>query len=101
MRRLLASVFLFLFSFQIMPVKEIGKVLFNGLMTEEIHETSGEGDNSGSKQKKGFKPLNLFSNESQTAQSIFFDKASDLAIQEAERLPNNFIPDIFTPPPNS
>jgi len=38
MRPFLAIVFLTIFSFQILPVKEIGKILWNGTMTEEVHE---------------------------------------------------------------
>jgi len=38
MRKLLAIICLSIFSFQIIPVKAIGKMLWNNQMTEEVHE---------------------------------------------------------------
>jgi hypothetical protein len=102
MRKLLAYIFLTIFSFQVLPVKEIGKILFKGMMTEEIHETCHNADDTpGSKLKKGAEPFKLINSEaSLTAQILYLDRATETAIHEAERLPNNFVPDIFTPPPN-
>jgi len=38
MRRLIAILFLTIFSLQLLPVETIGKILWNGQMTEEVHE---------------------------------------------------------------
>ncbi len=38
MRKVLSILFLTLFSFQLLPIKQIGKILWNGTMTEEVHE---------------------------------------------------------------
>jgi len=39
MKQLLSILFLTIFSFQIIPIKEIGKLLWSGQMTEEVHST--------------------------------------------------------------
>jgi len=39
MKQLLSIMFLTIFSFQIIPIKEIGKLLWSGQMTEEVHNT--------------------------------------------------------------
>jgi len=38
MRPIIASLFLLIFSFQLLPIKEIGRILWNGNMTEEVNE---------------------------------------------------------------
>lgn len=38
MKKLLAILFLTIFTFQILPVRAIGKILWNSQMTEEVHE---------------------------------------------------------------
>lgn len=38
MKKLLAIIFLAIFTFQILPVKAIGKLLCSNQMTEEVHE---------------------------------------------------------------
>ena len=102
MKQLLAYVFLFIFSFQVLPVKELGKLLSTGQMTEEIQEAGTNGDISPeTKAKKGheqFKPgengLNFQARINCLTGKIL------AAIQIAENLPLQFIPDIVTPPPN-
>jgi hypothetical protein len=39
MKKFLAILFLSIFTIQILPIKEIGKILWNGQMTEEVHES--------------------------------------------------------------
>jgi hypothetical protein len=38
MKKFLAIIFLTVFAFQILPVKAIGKILWDNSMTEEVHE---------------------------------------------------------------
>lgn len=40
MRKIAALIFLTIFSFQLLPVEMIGKILWSGQMTEEVHEQS-------------------------------------------------------------
>jgi hypothetical protein len=100
MKKWLAYIFLTIFSFQVLPVKEIGKILFKGQMTEEIHEAD-LADGSPSKIKKSTDPFRLHPTETeQTARIQYISHRASLAVVESERLPLQFIPDIFTPPPN-
>lgn len=102
-RHVLASIFLIVFSFQVLPVKELGRLLFKGQMTEEVHEsntTTGD-DNGCLKMKLGSDPFGLapehhisFSEES------YLDTKIHTAMQRSERLIDRYAPDIPTPPPN-
>jgi hypothetical protein len=97
MKKFLAYIFLFIFSFQVLPVKEIGQILFKGLMTEEIHETVDE--NSGSSKLKK-EPAKLYFKAESLASIKYLTKKIQTAIHESESLPRHFVPDILTPPPN-
>ncbi len=99
MKKWLAYIFLIIFSFQVLPVKEIGQILFKGQMTEEIHEA--DVNDCSSKIKKGTDPFRIHSTETdQTARIQYYSHRAILAVLESERLPGQFVPDIFTPPPN-
>jgi hypothetical protein len=104
MKKLLAGFFLFIFSFQILPVKELGKFLFKNQLTEEIKESDyaeGEYDGENLKLKKESDPLmNHGSHEEKLARLEYLSHSLQTALHEAERLPLSHIADIFTPPPN-
>lgn len=100
MKKFLAAIFLFIFSFQVLPVKEIGKILFKGTMIEEIHEGHCDIDDEGnyevSKQKD---PYNS------NCHSEYYNKlavltSSGLSTFTPQHISKQFIPDIVTPPPN-
>lgn len=97
MKKFLAYIFLFIFSFQVLPVKEIGQILFKGLMTEEIHETVDE-TSGNSKVKK--EPAKLYFKAEALASAKYLTRKIQIAIHESESLPRHFVPDILTPPPN-
>lgn len=46
MRQLLATIGLVIFFFQIVPVKELGKLLSSGQMTEELQHNNATGKNN-------------------------------------------------------
>lgn len=95
MRKLLAYLFLVIFSFQILPIKEVGGILFKGLLTEEIHETlTGADENPHSKTKKRTETLEVF------LSNVHLKSQIQTAMQCQEHLPSPFVPDIPTPPPN-
>ena len=99
MRIFLASVFLFIFSLQILPVKEIGKILFKGTMTEEIHEALADIDDEGCEIKKQNDPY------SPDKKCPFYHKlailtCSGLSTNSPASMSKQFIADIVTPPPN-
>jgi hypothetical protein len=103
MKQFLASIFLLIFSLQIMPVKEIGKLLYKGVMTEERHEAECCGDDIGDlcgKAKHGNEPL--MANTHGEWYHIFIsidDKFRNTLIPD--NMCKQYIPDILTPPPNT
>jgi hypothetical protein len=98
-RLVLATIFLIIFSFQILPVKAIGKILFKGTMTEEIHEQGHSGDECPNKLKKNTEYFS-FTETKATARIEYLSQKISTAIHLAESLPLHHVPDIFAPPPN-
>lgn len=98
MRKFIAYICLLIFSFQVLPVKEIGSILFKQQMTEEIHETVDDNP-PGSKIKKESE-TKLFIKNEMMASAIYLTKIVELALHRSEHLPRHFVPDIVTPPPN-
>ncbi len=99
MRLFLAYIFLFIFSFQILPVKEIGKMLCKGTMTEEIHEGLADIDDEGCELKKQNDPYTT-SKENPETEQLFVFTYSGLSVMHPQPISKQFIPDIVTPPPN-
>lgn len=103
MKHLVAYLFLIIFSFQVLPVKEIGKILFKNQLTEEVKESdcSECGGGETVKLKKEGEPLyHPEEEEQQTARVQYLSHSLHTAIHEAERLPLHHIGEILTPPPN-
>lgn len=94
MRKRLAYLFLVIFSFQVLPVKEVGGMLFEGLLTEEIHETLHGADDHQSKSKKRTESLDI------VLSNVHLESQIQTAMQCQEHLPAAYVPDIPTPPPN-
>jgi hypothetical protein len=99
MRLRLAYLFLFIFSFQVLPIKEVGKLLFKSQMTEEIHETAPSSPDENQKNKKHADPY-TGSNSAATLRLLWINHDAALAFQYADDVPAAHVPDIFTPPPN-
>ena len=101
MKQIIACLFLAIFSFQVLPVKEIGKMLFKGQITEEeVHNWGGPLEEVPSKHKKDGEPLYYNKEFQAAARSEFLTHQLRLALMHSERLPMEHIPDIVTPPPN-
>ncbi len=102
MRKIIAYIFLLIFSFQVVPVKELGKILFKGQITEEeVHNWGGTSEEPiPSKHKKDGDPFYYNANFQETARSKFLSHQLNLALHCAERIPRWHVPDIVTPPPN-
>lgn len=99
MRRLLAYIMLTIFSFQIIPIKEIGKILFKSQLTEEIHEVCEDDCEAGDfkfKETIAFKGSAI----SYINQEHYFQCKLVVAIHMAAQLDHQHFPDIFVPPPN-
>lgn len=102
MKKILACIFLAVFTLQVLPVKELGKILYKGLMTEEIHEVEAEGKTGDAGSFKWKKQNNEYSLDVSTAhqRAVYLTSMAHLAIVHAENLPERYVPDIPTPPPN-
>ncbi len=95
MRKVIACIFLTIFSFQILPVKELGKLLFKSVMTEEVigHDVDVDG-----KVKKEI-DFYTFAPEKAPHTDVLGAKIS-VAIHYSDGLQDCHVPDILTPPPN-
>ncbi len=97
MKHFVAYLCLIIFSFQVLPVKELGKLLCKGTNTEEVHEYGG--DSSPLKEKKD-DAWKLYTSFSETDRLISFDHKVTVMLHAAENLPDGHVADILTPPPN-
>lgn len=104
MKNCLAIFCLLIFSIQVLPIKQIGAILFKGQITEELHQHH---DNSSSdtpiKLKKDGDPLNgyfLAANQN-LSRNLYLGNKLHTAFHAAERLPVCHVSDIFAPPPNA
>jgi len=102
-KKWIAYIFIAIFSMQILPVKEIGKILFKGQITEEeVHGYSGvgEGDEQIKLKKEGDPLLHKNAFFQDHARVTFLTHEITTAIQLADHIPDFHVADIFTPPPN-
>lgn len=95
----LAYVCIIIFSFQVLPIKEIGKLLFKAQTTEEIHEDD-IADDAPLKLKKEGDPFISHPSWELQAYNQYFSKKVHIAMLKVARLQTGHIPDIPTPPPN-
>lgn len=99
MKTYIAYIFLFIFSFQVLPVKEIGRILYKGLITEERSEMDiSEDEVPVPKLKKDADPFH--SESTAFAFNKHITSKVIIAIHRSETIPMFHVPDIFTPPPN-
>lgn len=87
-----------------LPVKQLGRLLYKGVMTEEIHESQeiDEDCQDDPLTKLDSDPLKEFYTLASTSQAYkhYTDVAVNVAIHFAEQVPLSHVTDIFTPPPN-
>lgn len=103
MKVFLATFFLAIFSLQVLPVKELGKILYKGTMTEELAETEAEteGKTEGFTEKwNANKEYNTASASSRTLLMVRYTAIVALTVHSAQYVFRQYIPDITTPPPN-
>lgn len=90
------------FSFQILPVKEVGRFLSKSGITEELAEAeygSDDTSESNTNLKKETDPYHntYFTHHYKISDIAFNTLARTFIVQH---IPKQFIPDILTPPPN-
>lgn len=98
MRKLLAGILLLIISFQAMPVKELGKILYQGLITEEIHEI--ESDTEGKMKPVKLETTDKPDNGYEPIQNRHLAVIAMIAVHRADHFLRQYVPDILTPPPN-
>lgn len=96
MKPWLAGLFLFIFSFQVLPVKELGELLFKSVLTEEVQHDCTETNVEVKKLTEPFVHPSTY----WTGRSSRCAKHAALAIHRFDNLPDYHVPDILTPPPN-
>ncbi|MBY0349281.1 MAG: hypothetical protein K2W79_13565 [Hydrotalea flava] len=96
LKPLIAAFLLITISLRIIPIKQVGALLFNNSITEEL--AHGQGLEKDTIKKFNFL-YNLLYNTNQHFNILSFN-ALDVYIQRSEKLPIQFSPDILVPPPN-
>ena len=97
MKKLLAIVFLVIFSFQVVPVKALGKLLSKGQTEEEVKKDCDSGDDC----DNAGKYLDLIHHTANTFTATTFMVVDKVAIWHyADVLPVSHVADIPSPPPN-
>lgn len=103
-KKWLAYILFIIFSFQILPVKELGKLLCKGQLTEEVQEEAladTEEEPAGAKLKKEAEQFKFHNSTIEfVARTQYYGHNIMVAIHEADHLPLVYLPDIPTPPPN-
>lgn len=85
---------------QVLPIKEIGQILFKNQITEEeVHGLSGSSNGDSGKLKQDGDPF-FHPCLEDIARVNFMTHKVDVALHEAEKIPIFHLPDIITPPPN-
>jgi hypothetical protein len=98
MRQWIAYLMLSIFSFQVLPVKEIGRILFKSLITEEIHEDYEECDEIKFKESLPFRKTVSCAYEQHR---FHLEQKLALALPESSLIKHQHFPGIFAPPPNA
>ncbi|OSZ79245.1 hypothetical protein CAP35_13605 [Chitinophagaceae bacterium IBVUCB1] len=101
MKQWLAYSFLFIFSFQLLPVRQLGQLLYKGQMTEEVYETDGKADENKSPESLAIDNDKYITNYSvYTKWLLYSNHAVHNTIYHTKALSAQYIADVFSPPPN-
>lgn len=104
MKKFLAIICLLIFSIQILPIKQIGAILYKGQITEELHQHHDDcGNDISVKFKKDGDPNNgniVVANQ-RLSRELCLSQQIELMIHASESLPSYHVSDIFAPPPNA
>lgn len=96
MKKLIAIIFLVLLSIQILPVREIGKLIASGILTEEKPSMVED------IKEEAIKINYLQTNHEALISTCVFDSSKQHHERKhsKEEMPHSFCGDIFSPPPN-
>ena len=101
MKQLFACFLLMVFVFATLPVREIGKLLVKGQMTEEVQDHDDCGEDADC--MKVLKEQDLYVHHvyaSHTLPQQIYTQKVATAIHCAEALPEHFVSRVQTPPPD-
>jgi hypothetical protein len=108
MRVFLAGFLLTIFSFQILPIRAIGKILFKAQLTEELHEHEEDAEDADDPfgpeffpKFKEFSPGTPLLTDQLAYREWSIARRNIGAIQRSLFLEDQHYPDIFVPPPNA
>ncbi|MBC7553197.1 MAG: hypothetical protein H7257_04395 [Taibaiella sp.] len=103
MKMLLAYFFIFLFLCSVLPIREIGKLCCKAQSSEEVHSDdcdNGDDDCNLCKLKKEVDPFTVFSASSIVSAVNVYGNKIQVAIHQTSILPDHFVPNIPTRPPD-
>ena len=100
MQKLIAAIFLLIISFQVVPVKEIGGILYKQLITEEVPDSKTATDEEIPGQLKVAIDPFVLSEAAYLNRNRHFGSSILILLHKAEAFPISHISDIFTPPPD-
>jgi len=94
-KKIINIFFLLVFAIQVLPVKQVGRILFQSSLIEELPEkTSSKSTDAFQDDYKHFLSLHTFSN------SLFRNNTQSNYIHFSETLPDLMAGDLHTPPPD-
>ena len=83
-----------------LPVKDISKLFGKSQTTEEVHNDDCPGDDVGGKVKKEMDPFTEMTFHTVSDVLFVYNNKIQVAIHGSSVLPDYFVPNIPTPPPN-
>jgi len=99
MRHAIAFLFFFILSSQVLPLKQVGKVLFKSQLTEEVSHADECGDTDEALQQLFFPEF--FNGHPVPDTSEYLGTVIRTYIHLSESVPDQHASDIFAPPPNT
>lgn len=97
MRKYIAVIFLIIFSFQVLPLRVLGKLLAKGQTQEE----EVKGDCNDDVKDDALKYLDYVSHHAQYEPSkVFSERKAGFMVHPSEDVPVSYVTEILSPPPN-
>jgi len=97
----LAYSFLFILSFQVLPVKQLGQWLYKGQLNEEVYEADGK-TNESEQEKQIATSIDkqCVTYTHHVNELLYSNYAVHTAIHFTEMIPVSYVAELFSPPPN-
>lgn len=100
MKQWISFILILLFSFQVLPVKELGKIFIKKNLTEQVQdETDGSSDATKKLNEKELDKLFVHAPTLRLT-AMFTEELVKVALHNLPLFEDHFHPDISTPPPD-